>query len=170
MYSTFFSFCAIVQEKEANCMELNVREEKLKGLFKQFQVEHNENCKTVFIDNNDENLENYLNESSTVYLHMVDKEVRNLDLTKVNTIFVNKEYASKLENGIQDEQRILELLLNKYPNLRVVLITDKKGAYYKDKDMMIYQKELASNFDKNLFLVKYMASELKGNSEMTSLY
>lgn len=150
-------------------MELNVREEKLKGLFKQFQVEHNENCKTVFIDNNDENLENYLNESSTVYLHMVDKEVRNLDLTKVNTIFVNKEYASKLENGIQDEQRILELLLNKYPNLRVVLITDKKGAY-KDKDMMIYQKELASNFDKNLFLVKYMASELKGNSEMTSLY
>ncbi len=152
-------------------MELNVREEKLKGLFKQFQVEHNENCKTVFIDNNDENLENYLNESSTVYLHMVDKEVRHLDLTKVNTIFVNKEYASKLENGIQDEQRILELLLNKYPNLRVVLITDKKGAYYyKDKDMMIYQKELALNFDKDLFLVKYMASELKGNSEMTSLY
>ena len=41
-------------------MELNVREEKLKGLFKQFQVEHNENCKTVFIDNKDENLENYL--------------------------------------------------------------------------------------------------------------
>ena len=162
MYSTFFSFCAIVQEKEANCMELNVREEKLKGLFKQFQVEHNENCKTVFIDNNDENLENYLNESNMVYLHMVDKEVRNLD--------VNKEYASKLENGIQDEQRLLELLLNKYPNLRVVLITDKKGAYYKDKYMMIYQKELASNFDKNLFLVKYMASELKGNSEMTSLY
>ena len=86
------------------------------------------------------------------------------------TIFVNKEYASKLENGIQDEQRLLELLLNKYPNLRVVLITDKKGAYYKDKDMMIYQKELASNFDKDLFLVKYMASEIKGNSEMTSLY
>ena len=151
-------------------MELNVREEKLKGLFKQFQVEHNENCKTVFIDNNDENLENYLNESSTVYLHMVDKEVRNLDLTKVNTIFVNKEYASKLENGIQDEQRILELLLNKYPNLRVVLITDKKGAYYKDKDMMIYQKELASNFDKNLFLVKYMASEFKGEFRNEHLY
>ena len=101
---------------------------------------------------------------------MVDYEVRHLDLSKVNTIFVNKEYASKLENGIQDEQRILELLLNKYPNLRVVLITDKKGAYYKDKDMMIYQKELASNFDKGLFLVKYMASELKWNSEMTSLY
>ena len=74
-------------------MELNVREEKLKGLFKQFQVEHNENCKTVFIDNNDEDLENYLNESSTVYLHMVDKEVRHLDLTKVHTIFVNKEYV-----------------------------------------------------------------------------
>lgn len=101
---------------------------------------------------------------------MVDYEVRHLDLSKVNTIFVNKEYASKLENGIQDEQRLLELLLNKYPNLRVVLITDKKGAYYKDKDMMIYQKELASNFDKDLFLVKYMASELKSNSEMTSLY
>ena len=46
----------------------------------------------------------------------------------------------------------------------------RKGAYYKDKDVMIYQKELASNFDKDLFLVKYMASELKGNSEMTSLY
>ena len=151
-------------------MELNVRDEKLKDLFKQFQVEHNENCKIVFIDNDDEDLDNYLNESNTVYLHMVDKEVRNLDLSKVNTIFVNKEYASQLENGIQDEQRILELLLNKYPNLRVVLITDKKGAYYKDKDMMIYQKELASNFDKDLFLVKYMASELKGNSEMTSLY
>ena len=58
MYSTFFSFCAIVQEKEANSMELNVREENLKDLFKQFQVEHNENCKTVFIDNNDEQLEN----------------------------------------------------------------------------------------------------------------
>ena len=149
-------------------MELNVREENLKDLFKQFQVEHNENCETVFIDNNE--LENYLNESSTVYLHMVDYEVRHLDLSKVNTIFVNKEYASKLENGIQDEQRILELLLNKYPNLRVVLINDKKGAYYKDKDLLIYQKELASNFDKDLFLVKYMASELKGNSEMTSLY
>ena len=146
-------------------MELNVREEKMKDLFKQFQVEHNENCKTVFIDNNDEHLENYLNESNTVYLRMVDYEVRHLDLSKVNT-----EYASKLENGIQDEQRLLELLLNKYPNLRVVLITDKKGAYYKDKDMMIYQKELVSNFDKDLFLVKYMASELKGNSEMTSLY
>ena len=92
--------------------------------------------------------------------------------------FINREKSmylavigtDKLENGIQDEQRILELLLNKYPNLRVVLITDKKGAYYKDKDMMIYQKELVSNFDKDLFLVKYMASELKGNSEMTSLY
>lgn len=151
-------------------MELNIIEEKLRNLFKQFQVEHNENCETVFIDNNDEHLENYLNEPNTVYLHMVDYEVRHLDLSKVNTIFVNKEYASKLENGIQDEQRLLELLLNKYPNLRVVLITDKKGAYYKDKDMMIYQKELASNFDKDLFLVKYMASELKGNSEMTSLY
>ena len=151
-------------------MELNVREEKMKDLFKQFQVEHNENCETVFINNNDEQLESYLNESSTVYLHMVDYEVRHLDLSKVNTIFVNKEYASKLENGIQDEQRILELLLNKYPNLRVVLINDKKGAYYKDKDLLIYQKELASNFDKDLFLVKYMASELKGNSEMTSLY
>ena len=48
----------------------------------------------------------------------------------------------------------------------------RKGmvGYYKDKDMMIYQKELVSNFDKDLFLVKYMASELKGNSEMTSLY
>ena len=170
MYSTFFSDYAIVQEKEANCMELNVREDKLKGLFNQFQVEHNENCKTVFIDNNDKALENYLNESNTVYLRMVDKEVRHLDFSKVNTIFVNKEYASKLENGIQDEQRILELLLKKYPNLRVVLITDKKGAYYKDKDLLIYQKELASNFDKDLFLVKYMASELKGNSEMTSLY
>ena len=53
-------------------MELNVREENLRNLFKQFQVEHNENCKTVFIDNNDEELENYLNESNTVYLHMVD--------------------------------------------------------------------------------------------------
>ena len=169
VFKFFFILCYCTR-KEANCMELNVREENLKDLFKQFQVEHNENCKTVFIDNNDENLENYLNESSTVYLHMVDKEVRHLDLTKVNTIFVNKEYASKLENGIQDEQRLLELLLNKYPNLRVVLITDKKGAYYKDKGMMIYQKELASNFDKNLFLVKYMTSELKGNSEMTSLY
>ena len=87
-------------------MELNVREEKLKGLFKQFQVEHNENCKTVFIDNNDEQLENYLNESNTVYLHMVDYEIKHLDLSKVNTIFVNKEYASKLENGIQDETKV----------------------------------------------------------------
>ena len=34
-------------------MELNVREENLKDLFKQFQVEHKENCETVFIDNND---------------------------------------------------------------------------------------------------------------------
>lgn len=67
-------------------MELNVREENLKDLFKQFQVEHNENCETVFIDNNDEHLENYLNESNTVYLHMVDYEVRHLDLSKVNTI------------------------------------------------------------------------------------
>ena len=41
-------------------MELNVREESLKDLFKQFQVEHNANCKTVFIDNNDPELENYL--------------------------------------------------------------------------------------------------------------
>lgn len=151
-------------------MELNVREESLKDLFKQFQVEHNENCKTVFIDNNDPKLENYLKTDYIVYLHMVDKEVRHLDLSKVNTIFANKEYASNLENGIQDEQRILELLLKKYPNLRAVLITDKKGAYYKDKDLLIYQKELVSNFDKDLFLVKYMASELKGNSEMTSLY
>ena len=151
-------------------MELNVREESLKDLFKQFQVEHNENCKTVFINNDDKDLDNYLNETYTVYLHMVDKEVRHLDLSKVNTIFVNKDYASKLENGIQDEQRILELLLKKYPNLRAVLITDKKGAYYKDKELLIYQKELVSNFDKDLFLVKYMASELKGNSEMTSLY
>ena len=166
----FFENCAIVQKKEANCMELNVREESLKDLFKQFQVEHNENCKTVFIDNNDPKLENYLKTDYIVYLHMVDKEVRHLDLSKVNTIFVNKEYASNLENGIQDEQRILELLLKKYPNLRAVLITDKKGAYYKDKDLLIYQKELVSNFDKDLFLVKYMASELKGNSEMTSLY
>ena len=41
-------------------MELNVREEKLRNLFKQFQVEHNENCETVFIDNNDEHLERIL--------------------------------------------------------------------------------------------------------------
>ena len=59
-------------------MELNVREEKMKDLFKQFQVEHNENCETVFIDNNDEQLENYLNESSTVYLHMETYKVKNI--------------------------------------------------------------------------------------------
>ena len=55
-------------------MELNVREEKLKGLFKQFQVEHNENCKTVFIDNNDENLENYLmNQVRYIYIWWIKK-------------------------------------------------------------------------------------------------
>lgn len=151
-------------------MELNVRQENLRDLFKQFQVEHNKDDHTVFIDSNDLALDEYLNGSYTVYLHMADYEARELDLSQVNTIFVNKKYASKLENGIQDEQRILELLLQKYPNLRVVLITDKKGAYYKDKDLLIYQKELTPNFDKDVFLVKYMASELKGNSEMTSLY
>ena len=118
-------------------MELNVREEKLKDLFKQFQVEHNENCKTVFIDNNDEHLENYLNESNTVYLHMVDYEVRHLDLSKVNTIFVNKEYASKLENGIQDEQRILELLLNLLIYNRVV---DKMKVVYPFYESVIIKK------------------------------
>ena len=87
-------------------MELNVREENLRNLFKQFQVEHNENCETVFIDNNDEHLENYLNESNMVYLHMVDYEVRHLDLSKVNTIFVNKEYASKLVVLCQDLRQL----------------------------------------------------------------
>ena len=84
--------CALEQSGKAwqVSMELNVREENLRNLFKQFQVEHNENCKTVFIDNNDEDLENYLNESNTVYLHMVDYEIKHLDLSKVNTIFVIK--------------------------------------------------------------------------------
>ena len=97
-------------------------------------------------------------------------------MAETSTIFGFMKYVSATDI-LSDFKKTVDshfvnslLLLNKYPNLRVVLITDKKGAYYKDKDMMIYQKELASNFDKDLFLVKYMASELKGNSEMTSLY
>lgn len=70
MYSSFFENCDIVQEKEANCMELNVREENLKDLFKQFQVEHNENCETVFIDNNDEQLEKLFKMNQVRYIYI----------------------------------------------------------------------------------------------------
>ena len=151
-------------------MELNVRDNNLRDLFERFQVQVDTNSKNVWINNNDSELNTYLNGTYNVYLHIVDHVRRDIDLSKVNTIFVNKENASQLENGIQDEQRLLELLLKRFPDLRIVLITNHKGAYYKDKDMMVYQKELTPCFSKDIFLVKYMASELKGNSEMTSLY
>lgn len=147
-------------------MDLQVRDECLRNSFK----ETSEMSKNILIDNNDKDLENYLNQDYNVYLRMMDYEYRHLDLNKVNTVFVDKEMAIHLEHGVQDEQRILELLLKRFPNLRIVLITKNKGAYYKDKDMMIYQKELTDHFDYNQFLVNYMTSELKGNSEMTSLY
>lgn len=146
-------------------MDLQVRNEELRNYFK----ETNETSKNILIDNNDSDLENYLNQGLNVYLRMVDYEYRKLDLSKVNMVFVDKEQAMHLE-GIQDEQIILERLLKRFPKLRIVLITKNKGAYYKDQDMTIYQKELCDHFDYNTFLVNYMASELKGNSEMTSLY
>lgn len=151
-------------------MKLNVRDHKLVNLFEQFQVQVDTEAKNVWINNDDPELNSYLNGTYNVYLHMVDYVKRDIDLSKVNTVFINREFASKLENGVQDEQRLLELLLKRFPKLRIVLITDHKGAYYKDSDMMIYQKELTPYFSKDTFLVKYMVSELKGNSEMTSLY
>lgn len=146
-------------------MDLQVRNEQLKKHFDAL----NESSKNILIDNNDKDLEFYFNADYNVYLRMVDYEYRKLDLSKVNTVFVDKEQAMHLE-GIQDEQIILERLLKRFPKLRIVLITKNKGAYYKDQDMMIYQKELCDHFDYNTFLVNYMDSELKGNSEMTSLY
>ena len=146
-------------------MDLQVRNEQLKKHFEGL----NESSKNILIDNNDTDLETYLNQDFNVYLRMVDYEYRKLDLSKVNTVFVDKEQAMHLE-GIQDEQIILERLLKRFPKLRIVLVTKNKGAYYKDQDMMIYQKELCDHFDYNTFLVNYMTSELKGNSEMTSLY
>lgn len=171
MYSTYFFILCYLERKEGIWItKLNVRDNNLVNLFEQFQIQVDAKAKNVWINNDDPELNSYLNGTYNVYLHMVDSIRREIDLSQVNTIFVNKESASQLENGIQDEQRLLELLLKRFPNLRVVLITNHKGAYYKDKDMMIYQKELTPYFSKDTFLVKYMTSELKGNSEMTSLY
>ncbi len=105
-----------------------------------------------------------------VYFWIVEYKSKNVDLNEVNCIFINKEIAVLIENGMKDEQILMEDILKRYKNLRIVLLSGSKGYYYKDKDFFVYQKSLGKNIDEKDFIKKFLEYEMKGYTEMTSLY
>jgi hypothetical protein len=133
-----------------------------------------ENVDSMIIKNNHPDLKEFVacaNEKKIpVYLWIVEFKYNNLDLNTVKCIFVNTQNARKIKKDLIDEHRILDYFLKKYNNLRVVLMSGSKGCYFKDKDLMVYQKSLGNDFDEELFIKKYLEYELKGYTEMTSLY
>ena len=133
-----------------------------------------ENVDSMIIKNNHPDLKEFVacaNEKKVpVYLWIVEFKYNNLDLNTVKCIFVNTQNARKIKKDLIDEHRILDYFLKKYNTLRVVLMSESKGCYFKDKDLLVYQKSLGNDFDEELFIKKYLEYELKGYTEMTSLY
>ena len=105
-----------------------------------------------------------------VYFWIVEFKSKNVDLNVVNCIFINKETAVLIENGMKDEQIMMEDILKRYVNLRIVLMSGNKGYYYKDKDFFVYQKSLGNLASEEGFIKKFLEYEMKGYTEMTSLY
>lgn len=105
-----------------------------------------------------------------IYFWIVEFKSKNVDLNVVNCIFINKETAVLIENGMKDEQIMMEDILKRYVNLRIVLISGNKGYYYKDKDFFVYQKSLGNLASEEGFIKKFLEYEMKGYTEMTSLY
>ena len=105
-----------------------------------------------------------------VYFWIVEFKSKNVDLNVVNCIFINKETAVLIENGMKDEQIMMEDILKRYVNLRIVLMSGNKGYYYKDKDFFVYQKSLGNLVSEEGFIKKFLEYEMKGYTEMTSLY
>ncbi len=105
-----------------------------------------------------------------VYFWLVEFKSKNVDLHEVNCIFINKETAILIENGMKDEQILMEDILKRYDNLRIVLMSGNKGYYYKDKDFFVYQKSLGNLVSEEGFIKKFLEYEMKGYTEMTSLY
>lgn len=105
-----------------------------------------------------------------VYFWIVEYKSKNVDLNEVNCVFINKEVASLIENGMKDEQILMEDILKRYANLRIVLLSQDKGYYYKDKDFFVYQKSLGKEICEEDFIKKFLEYEMKGYTEMTSLY
>lgn len=105
-----------------------------------------------------------------VYFWIVEFKSKNVDLNVVNCIFINKETAVLIENGMNDEQIMMEDILKRYVNLRIVLMSGNKGYYYKDKDFFVYQKSLGNLVSEEGFIKKFLEYEMKGYTEMTSLY
>ncbi len=105
-----------------------------------------------------------------VYFWIVEFVSKNVDLNDVNCIFVNKENASLIEHGMKDEQYLMEDILRRYPRLRIVLLSGAKGYYYKDNDLFVYQKSLGNSICEEDFIKRFLEYEMKGYTEMTSLY
>ncbi len=105
-----------------------------------------------------------------VYFWIVEFVSKNVDLNDVNCIFVNKENASLIEHGMKDEQYLMEDILKRYPRLRIVLLSGAKGYYYKDNDLFVYQKSLGNSICEEDFIKRFLEYEMKGYTEMTSLY
>lgn len=62
-----------------------------------------------------------------------------LPLEKVTFFFVNEVEASQLCGGEADETRCLDLLLERYPNSRVVLTLGARGCIYQDARQRLEQ-------------------------------
>lgn len=67
-----------------------------------------------------------------------DENLLRCDLTKVS-IFILNEVEGRQITGESDEEKILDQMLQRYPNARIVLTLGKKGSIYKDAGAVFRQ-------------------------------
>ena len=61
------------------------------------------------------------------------------DMSKVSVFILNEVEGAQIANGETDSNKIIDEILNKYPNARIVLTLGKDGAIYADSSMRITQ-------------------------------
>lgn len=74
----------------------------------------------------------------------VDEKLKNLDLSMVSYLILNEIEGEALSEK-ESPKEICNALLEKYPNLKIVLTLGKNGVMYKDKENTIFQNAFKVN-------------------------
>ncbi len=69
----------------------------------------------------------------------VDSKLLNMDLSKVTYLVINEIEGEALSDR-KEPENILESLLHKYPDIKIILTLGPEGSVYKDKEKTIYQE------------------------------
>jgi len=69
----------------------------------------------------------------------IDEALLEIDFNKVYCLLINEIEAFGLTNE-EDHKKAIEILLNKYPDIKILLTLGEEGAIYKDKNKKIKQK------------------------------